>query len=111
MKLLREITTNTFTHNDKEYSLDKLNRLVKGSEVKLIKIKDLEWIFKYDNPLTDTPERIKTANIKVPILITKSQGKLVVLDGLHRLAKAEIEGLETLPSIMVNKNQLEASKL
>ncbi len=111
MKLLREITTNTFTHNGEEYSLTKLNKLVKGSKVDSIKLKDLEWIFKYDNPLIDTPERIKTANINVPILVTMSQGKLVVLDGLHRLGKAKIEGKNVLPGIMVNKEQLKGAKL
>jgi ParB-like chromosome segregation protein Spo0J len=105
--ILRELKDeNTFTHNSRVYSLGKLNTLVKENPISTIKISELDWIFKYDNPLEDEPERILTANIKQPILITKSQGKWVVLDGLHRIAHAKIKKVSVLPCKVVSKDQL-----
>jgi hypothetical protein len=100
------LETNTFTHEDNDYDLTTLNNLVKSVAVKNTPVSDLTWIFKYDDPKKDHPERVKTADIKVPILVTKDQGQLVVLDGLHRLAKAVKEKIKELPSKMVTAEML-----
>jgi hypothetical protein len=104
--LLEKERTNTFTHDDKEYNLTKLNKVIKDNPVEPIAISKLIWIFKYDDPDEDQPERIKTANINVPIIVIKWEKQLVVLDGLHRLKKASDRGLKTLPARMVTKEQL-----
>jgi len=105
--LERSITRNSFTHDGNEYDLKKLNRLIKDNDIKKFRISKLKWIFKHDDPFKDEPERIKTANIKVPIIITKWRKKLVVLDGLHRLCKADIMGLKALPGRLATPDQLE----
>ena len=104
--LERSITRNSFTHDDREYNLTKLNRIIKHNDIKKFRVNKLTWIFKHDDPFTDEPKRIKTANIKVPIIVTKWRHKLVVLDGLHRLCKADIMGLNHLPGRLVTPEQL-----
>jgi hypothetical protein len=103
--------TDTFTHNDHDYDLSKLDKIIKHNRIRKFDIKDLLWIFKYDDPRKDHPERIKTANIKVPIIVTRWNNKLVVLDGLHRLAKAYIKGIKTLPGRMVFRHELARAKI
>jgi len=111
MKFLRDIIkesapTNTFTHDYNDYDLTLLNRIIKENSVKKFKVKDLTWIFKYDDPDEDHPERVKTAALAVPIIVTEWEDKLVVLDGLHRLKKAVNQGLESIEGRMVSKSQL-----
>lgn len=105
--LEKSISRNTFTHDGREYDLTKLNRMIKDNDIKKFRISKLKWIFKHDDPFKDEPERIKTSNIKVPIIVTKWRKKLVVLDGLHRLCKADIMGLKALPGRLVKPEQLE----
>jgi hypothetical protein len=78
--------TNTFTHDGSEYNLTKLNSIVRDNPIKTFKVEELKWILQYDDPTKDT-ERMKRARLSVPILVTKWEDKLAVIDGLHRLAK------------------------
>ena len=106
-----KIMTNTFTHEGSDYNLYKLNGLVRKNKIQSFPVKDLVWIFKYDDPTKDHPERIGTANINVPILVTKTKDGLVVLDGLHRLAKAVLQDIKELKGKLVNKEDLEKVKV
>lgn len=104
--LFEKTSENSFTHNGNEYNLSLLIDIIKDNPIEEIKVDDLTWIFEFDNPLLDDPERITTADIKVPIIVVKFYNKIVVLDGLHRLAKAKIKELKTLPGRYVEKEQL-----
>ena len=103
--------TDTFTHDGQLYSLPKLIRIIQKNRIRKFNIKSLLWIFKYDDPRYDEPHRIKTADLKEPIIVTRWQNKLVVLDGLHRLAKAYIKGINYLPGRMVFRHELARAKL
>jgi hypothetical protein len=107
----KEQEGSTFTHNGNLYDLPKLIEIIKDNPIKEIKVSDLDWIFEFDNPLMDDPQRIKTADIKVPIIVIKFYSKLVVLDGLHRLAKAKLNELKTLPGRYVTKEQLSECRI
>lgn len=52
-------------------------------------------IHKEDNTL-DHQEKIKKSDLSFPIIITNYQDKSVILDGVHRLAKAYLEGRKTI---------------
>jgi hypothetical protein len=98
----------TFSHDGNEYDLRALNKLSTDNPIQKFKVSDLVWIFKYDDPLVDHPERIGKIEYKKPILVTQWHKKLVVLDGLHRLKRFEMNGEEYIHGLMVTPEQLKA---
>lgn len=78
------------THDGMQYDLNAMFRYISGGNaiLKIMKISDLDWILSYSKP---DKAREKKANPKYPIIVTKdtNEGKLVVLDGLHRLSKSK----------------------
>jgi hypothetical protein len=75
-------------------------------------VNELAWILEWDTP---DPIRIRSADLSAPILVTTWQEKFVVLDGLHRLAKAVYQSEkyiygkyipnEVMPIFKINTNQ------
>lgn len=108
---LEEGRTNTFTHEGNDYDLYKLNGLIKDNPITQVPISKLIWIFKYDDPNKDQPERIKTADISNPIVLLHWEGQIVVLDGLHRLKKAQQNDMISLPARYASEEDLEKCKL
>ena len=100
--------TSTFTHDKQKYSVDKAIATVATKRTIQLAVKDLVWIFKYVEP---SPERTRIADPSVPVLVTKWRGKLVVVDGLHRLQKAQEQGLETIPAKLLSAKDLQKAKL
>lgn len=82
----KEGPSSTVSHLGKTYLVDDLISKSLSSPVVRIPVKDLEWVFAYDTP---RPERVLKADPSVPIIVTKAQGRLVAIDGLHRLKKAQ----------------------
>ena len=80
-KIYQEYSS-TFTHDSKEYNLNKMFRLTKKRRVIEMPISKLKWVLKH----TDIKKyRVKKANINIPILIGKLNKRWVVYDGAHRL--------------------------
>ena len=85
-----------FTHNGKKYDINNLFKLTHEIEVEEFNVSDIEWIINKDEPCyscrkgpqTWHEERVQNADLKTPIIVTKSNNKFVVLDGVHRLEKA-----------------------
>ncbi|NDD67303.1 hypothetical protein EBZ35_06610, partial [bacterium] len=76
----------SITHDGVEYDFDKVLAIAETKPTKQCAVSKLAWVLAYDKSNTT---RLKNADISVPIVITKSNnGKLTVIDGLHRLAKA-----------------------
>lgn len=100
----------SFTHDGEEYSLNPLLKVTDEYPVKDIPVSDLKWII--DGELTqDDIKRRDDADTDVPILVTKWEDKIAVIDGYHRLLKAVEDGLEKLPAKMVSKQVLDKYKL
>jgi hypothetical protein len=76
----------TFTHNKKRHSVDAAIAASKQRPVVEVPVRDLAWILKHSKPQAD---RVRAADPTVPVLITKWGDKDVVVDGLHRLQKAQ----------------------
>jgi len=77
------------THMGRSYSLDSL--LTKADSVKAreFPISDLEWSLGDEAD----PARVEKADLSTPGLVTRlPDGRLVTLDGYHRLNKAKKEG-------------------
>jgi hypothetical protein len=103
-QFIREIYSepddSTFTHNGREYDLNGLLSATLGMQTQQFAVSRLTWIFRWSDPFDDAA-RIDSADLEWPILVTGSEGRLVVLDGLHRLAKAKILQKPTIKGILV----------
>ena len=94
--------SSTFTHNKREYSVDKAIQEASDTKVRNTPIRKLDWIFRYAKPAP----RKKSFDLTVPVLATPWRGKLVVVDGLHRLNEAKKRGLKTIPTKILTSRQL-----
>lgn len=84
----------SFTHDGHRYDIKQAFQLIKGKKVRPFRIVDLKWVLKHDKP---NRFRLANANPNVPIMVAKdSIGRLTVIDGLHRLAKAMQLGLTNI---------------
>jgi predicted esterase YcpF (UPF0227 family) len=94
----------TFIHNDIEYDLNKLFDMTSETKAEKTDIKLLDWVLQY----TDIENnRVKKADINIPIIITNSNNKLVVLDGVHRLQKSIDNGNEYILTKFIDEKELE----
>lgn len=93
----------TFTHDGRIYSLSLVRRLVLPQKMFLLPLKDLVWVLKYDTPDED---RIKLAQHRHPLLVSRWNGKWTVVDGLHRLEKYRRKGVKLIPVKEVTKEML-----
>lgn len=115
-ELYQEPKGGTFTHDDATYDLNALLRVTDDSEIHDIPLDELEWVFDYDNPGAEY-DRVESADLNAPIIVTwwrdddDGDHKLVVLDGLHRIAKASENGLEYVKGIYVDAPELERCRL
>lgn len=120
--MYQEGARDTFTHNGREYSLNKLLILTNNLPVKEFLVDELVWIFKYSRRLIDGTmvcssclgnevgwheKRVENCDLTVPIIVTIHDDRLVVLDGLHRLEKAVKLNLTKIPGRMVVENLLQ----
>jgi len=107
-KYYRENPGSSFTHDDKEYDLNKLLKLTQGKDGSNFPIKELKWILKHTKV---TKNRVKKADLKYPILIGKMDDKWVVYDGAHRLTKAVEEDRKNIKAIKVSNYILNKCKI
>ena len=98
----------TFTHEGKKYSINKVLEQVEDKPIVKVPVKELSWILEYTNP---DPIRVMNADVTTPILVHGLKGKLVAVDGTHRLKKALELELDWLPARRVTDDELEKSEI
>lgn len=98
-----------FESNSNCYNLNYIFKAVKDEPVEYIDISELMWVMKHVDDLD--PSRIKNADVTIPILVTKYRNKELVVDGLHRLAKALQSRMKQLPYKRVSEEVFEASRI
>lgn len=102
----------TFSHAGSKYSVDKAISQVAKQPIVDVLVKDLKWVFDEEESNTTTdPDRVQKADLQHPIILAKWNGKLVPVDGAHRLKKAINEGKTHIKAKMITPEQLEAAKL
>lgn len=102
----------TFGQNGVKYNLNCILTHVERQKPKPVSISKLDWLLE-EAPLEDTAEhreRVERADISAPILVADYEGKLVVVDGMHRLTKAKKIGISFLPSRFISAKVLEKCK-
>jgi hypothetical protein len=93
----------TFISDGRLYDLNALLILTEHLPVLDFPVSLLEWVLEWDTP---DPERLKTADPSVPVLVANYRDELVTVDGLHRLTKAVELGLDIIPGIFVSDEML-----
>lgn len=101
----REGSSSTYTHNGKTRTVDSLIAIAAESPVTPVRVADLKWVMEY----TDVdPKRVDAADLSVPVIVTKmADGRLVAVDGAHRLARAIREGRSSIPMRFVKEADLD----
>ena len=108
IELYQEEPGGTFTNDGHDYDLNKVLADVDDLPKVLFFVKDLEWVLKYDTP---DPGRVGEANTSSPILVAYYNDQFVVVDGLHRLAKAIEKKLRFLIGKLVPADVLEKDEV
>lgn len=91
----------TVTHEGSIYKVDDLLARAKDLKTKKFPVADLKWSLK--GAKLD-PKRVAGTNLQFPLLITKTNdGKLVPIDGVHRLKKAIKEGQTEVKGKLLEK--------
>lgn len=110
MKPYQEEPDSRFTHRGQLYDLNALLREVEDTPPKRVDLADVVWIL--DNADVN-PKRVKAADVRVPILVIHERHSdlWIVLDGTHRVKKAEERGLTSLPCKIVTEQQLQKAKV
>lgn len=108
-ELYQEGNCSTIEHNGHLYSVDKLLRAAENVDIEEFEIDDLKWILKHVDKLD--PKRVEQKRIKYPILITKTDNRLIVLDGIHRLVKAIKLGHTKIKGRYINHETFQKTKL
>ena len=101
----REGPNSTATHNGKEYKLDVLFKLTQDRSPVDIKVNKLNWVLQHSDIDFD---RLVRADTNIPILVYDDPDYgLTVIDGAHRLAKAIIRNLTSLPAIVLSRSDMD----
>ena len=93
----------TVTHDGEEYDLNTMFAMAQQLPVAYFKVDDLKWILK-DAEVDNV--RKEVADTTVPLLIAVYQDQWVIIDGLHRLARAVEKGMSMLPGKVVDTSIL-----
>lgn len=100
--------TGYFGHNGNKYNINKIFKIVLNKPIYQYNVNNLKWVLKYTKTYK---KRILMADITVPIIVTKFQNKLLVVDGAHRLTKAIKEHKKIILGKYITLQELESTKL
>lgn len=99
----------SFTLDGVEYDIKKAFSIANNKKKRDFVVSDLKWVLNYDTP---DPERKKNADLDAPIMVAKDAlGRLTVVDGLHRLAKAVEAGKKQIQGVLFSEKELESMKI
>lgn len=117
----------TFIYKEKEYAISDLVAFCKDKPVEEVKLStfrqlgkggtmdDLWTILNDSTGKITSPtvieiarqvKRVKDADTSKPIIVLKENGKMRVLDGIHRLAKAYMDKKKTIPTIYLTSEDM-----
>jgi hypothetical protein len=104
----REEPGGSFTHDGKRYNINCAFEQADRRPVRRIAVTELRWILEPPDG-GDPPgdeERIARADLTAPLLLAPWRGRLAVVDGAHRLARAMREGVADLPTRLLTETDL-----
>ncbi|MFP5433870.1 MAG: hypothetical protein ACLGIM_12240 [Alphaproteobacteria bacterium] len=105
----REEPTSTFGSGGDEFNINAILAAVEGDPIRMFRVADLAWLLAHSRP--DDQSRVERADLRAPILVCRDGSHLLVVDGLHRLAKAVEMGVQELPGRFVTNDVLAAARV
>ena len=57
------------------------------------------------------PDELDNADLTVPLILVKFKGSIMVIDGWHRIARAERDGVESLPCVCLTARESQRVKV
>ncbi len=105
-------TNQTFSWNDLTIDVDKAINASQKIKPEPIPVKDLKWIFDHKDPYT-AEDLARSGEVDdTPILVAYfKKNKPTVIDGTHRLKKAEMEGKEFINAKVLTQEMIDASTI
>jgi hypothetical protein len=97
----------TFKSDGQSYDLNKIFKITDNTKLEFIPLKKIVWLIPY---LDLSPSRVEKVDVSVPIVITEYKGKTLVIDGAHRLMKANKAHLRELPAKRISADDFEKCK-
>ena len=108
-EIYQEEPNSTFVHDGKTYNINKVFKLANHIKSELYQVSDLTWLLAYD---TVEPSSYDHINTSIPVLITKwfdpsiNAWRHVVIDGIHRLKKAQVNRSSHILGKMITSEML-----
>lgn len=90
------------------YDLNNIFRAVAKEPVRKINVDTVDWVLEHDTP---DQYRLDNADLETPILVCDYDGKKLAVDGLHRIARAQRDGVKQLNYRFVSKKVLQDARL
>lgn len=106
------MSKSTFTFKGKKYDLYKVKQEIQNKEVKMTYVSQLKKELKrYKINFDRDKQKIRSANLKNPILVIKWKGEWYVLDGIYKLAKAVAKENRYVLTTYVSQQNLRDSRV
>ena len=103
----REGPTSTVTHMGSLFAVDDLIGFTQTQQYpRMIKVSDLVWVL-HETEVEE--KRVVKANTRFPLIVLEERsGRLVVLDGVHRLVKLTRQHSQFVRCFIIKEAELEA---
>lgn len=125
MKITYTEEKSYFSHNGGKYDLNKIFLLSEKIKVQNIELSKFDWLLNFDfytninNQLVCGScenyiahrERLRNADITVPILVTIWEGKYLAIDGFHRIEKIHISNITNVPCKIIGYEEFEIYRI
>lgn len=110
----REERGGSFTHKGTEYNLNRVFAFIEKNNLPktTFRVEKLAWVLDHDKP---DPARVARADVTKPIIVvghfdSERTFTPVAVDGLHRVARAVKDGVETIEGYRITLEQLKESQ-
>ena len=109
--LYQEEAGGTFSSDGSTYDINKIFKITQKKEARETPVTDLEWILRFTPNKKSDRARTAKADLSAPIIVTRQKGRSVVVDGVHRLKKAKLQGLSSLKAVSISPIELGSTRI
>ena len=129
-ELYQEHEGDSFEHDGVRHDINKIFRIAHEKKVSHVLVVELAWNLEQSKIMSDTGElvcgschtmkgdkiehadRVAKSDLSQPIIILKADdGKLLSVDGVHRIEKALNTGAENLPVKIISKEEFDSCRI
>lgn len=100
-----------FEQDGVKYSVDKMLAVVKDWPPSYYSISAFDWFATPTELSKLDPHRVQNASLDYPVIVAPYKGRFVVVDGMHRLAKAKLLKKQQIKAKFISESELESCKV